>query len=38
MAYKYMVKFSRTVEESRPKKTCSCTRDVRDIQCTLHGG
>jgi len=36
--YKYMVKFSRGVEEEKPKRTCSCTLDARDLQCKQHGG
>ena len=33
-----MVKFGRTEEETKPRKTCTCTIDVRDILCKQHGG
>ena len=38
MQYKYMVKFGRTEEETKPRKTCTCTFDHRDLQCKQHGG
>ena len=38
LLYKYMVKFGRTEEETKPRKTCICTIDVRDILCKQHGG
>jgi len=39
MQYKYMVKFGRTeTEVSKPKRTCICTFDHRDVDCKQHGG
>jgi len=34
----YMVLGRTSTEEEKPKKNCSCTQDVRDIQCFQHGG